>query len=162
MKPSRKSRRVDKLRRLEEFCAGGGLSLTVQRRLILEALADRTDHPSVEKIYDALKGDHPELSRATVYRTLELLAEVGMIRKVCHPGSSVRYDPNTDRHHHLVCMECSRMVDFEDPDLDRIPLPETGRQGFRISDYTIQFRGICGECRKGRREGPPARRRKRK
>jgi Fur family transcriptional regulator, peroxide stress response regulator len=159
---SRKNRRVEKLRRFEAICADLGLPLTVQRRSILEAVADRTDHPSAEVIFDALRGEHPEISRATVYRTLDLFAEVGVIRKVCHPGSSVRYDPNTDRHHHLVCMECSRMVDFEDPDLDRIPLPGTGRQGFRISDYTIQFRGICGECRKGRPEGPPARRGKRK
>jgi Fur family transcriptional regulator, peroxide stress response regulator len=146
---------------MEELCRAHGLSLTVQRRAILEAVADRSDHPTADGIYGELKAGHPEISRATVYRTLERLVEIGAIRKVCHPGSSVRYDPNMERHHHLICRKCGSMVDLVDPHLDRIPLPAIGRLRFEISDYSIQFRGLCKACR-GRRTVHPTKPRRRK
>lgn len=101
--------------------------------------------------------DHPtaQISRTTVYRVLETLARAGVVRKVCHPGTSARYELEKGRHHHLVCLGCERMVDLEDPSLDGLPLPSI-ISGFRIKDYSIQFRGLCSECARKRGGGPRA------
>ena len=144
----RGKQKVSKLQLLEEILRSHGLPLTVQRRVILEAMLGRHDHPTADKVFEELRTARPEIGRATVYRTLETFVGLGLLRRVCHPGSSVRYDPNTERHHHLVCLGCQGMVDFEDPALNRIPLPAARALGFHISDYTIQFRGLCADCRK--------------
>ena len=122
--------------------------MTVQRRIILEAVAALSGHPTAEMVLDAIRVGHPEISRATVYRTLEMLVELGLVRKVLHAGNSIRYDSNMDRHHHLICKKCDKLIDLEDPGLDRVPIPSVERLGFRIDDFTIQFQGICAECRK--------------
>jgi Fe2+ or Zn2+ uptake regulation protein len=83
----------------------------------------------------------------TVYRVLDLLVEFGIVSKVGHPGSAIRFDPTTERHHHLVCLRCNQLFDLHDPDLDDLDLPDTRRLGFRVADYTIQFKGICSDCR---------------
>jgi Fur family peroxide stress response transcriptional regulator len=136
--------------------------LTLQRRIVLEAVAGREDHPPADRIYDEVRRTHSEVSRATIYRTLEKFVELGVLRKVCHPGSVVRYDPRVGRHHHLVCLRCTRMEDYTDPRLDDIGLPPASRQGFHITDYSIQFRGVCRECRKKEGQPVPGRRVRRK
>jgi len=87
------------------------------------------------------------VSRATVFRTLEAFARVGLVSKACHPGSSARYDRRVDRHHHLVCLVCDRVTDVDDARLDVLPVPDTRRFGFTVSDFRVQLRGTCRECR---------------
>lgn len=142
---NRESRARIKLGGLEQICGRHGLPLTVQRRVVLETLAVRADHPSADQIYVEVRKRLPEISRTTVYRTLETLVRIGIARKVCHPGAAARYEVETNRHHHLVCLNCGKMVDLQDPSLDRLPLPGE-RSGFRIDDYSIQFRGRCSDC----------------
>ena len=125
-------------------------SLTVQRRTILEAVLRRKDHPTAEEVYQAVRGRIPGLSRTTVYRVLETLAELGAIRRLEHAGGTARFDGRVERHHHLVCVQCHRVVDFEDPALDRIVLPHGEPGGFKIDDYSVHLLGTCGRCRKGR------------
>jgi len=130
---------------IEEICHRHALPLTFQRRVILEALSVRSDHPTADHIFDSLRKRIPELSRTTVYRTLETFARVGIARKVCHPGAAARYEIDTVRHHHLVCLNCEAIVDLKDTSLDGLPLP-SGKYGFSIADYSIQFRGLCPDC----------------
>lgn len=134
-----------------------GLVLTVQRRAILETILPRTEHPTADRVFALVRASHPEIGRATVYRTLEKLNALGIIRKVCHPGAAVRYDPCTERHHHLVCRRCGAMVDVEVPEMHAIALPAKLAQGFDIEDYSIQFRGVCKGCRRRRRRERPVR-----
>ena len=130
---------------IEELCRLHALPLTFQRRVILEALSVRSDHPTADQLFDSLRRRIPELSRTTVYRTLETFARVGVARKVCHPGAAARYELNTQRHHHLVCLSCEAIVDLKDTSLDGLPLP-SGKFGFSVADYSIQFRGLCPDC----------------
>lgn len=130
----------------ERACRQQALPLTVQRRTILEALLPRTDHPTADQIFGLIRERAPEISRTTVYRTLEAFVRVGIARKVCHPGASARYEILQDRHHHLVCLACERMIDIEDSRFDRLPFPDAGAHGFQLSDYSIQFRGLCASC----------------
>ena len=90
-------------RRLQEFealCRQQGLPLTVQRRDVLRAVLERDDHPSVEQIFTSVRERIPGLSRTTVYRVLETLCQLGLLRRLHHPGATVRFDGKTTRHHH--------------------------------------------------------------
>lgn len=131
----------------EKLCRDRGIPLTVQRRVILESLVGREDHPTADQIYETVAARLPGLSRATVYRVLETLVEVGVIHRASHLGTAARYDPNTDHHHHLTCVKCHKVVDLEETALAAIHLP-TGLQGFEIMDYSVHLQGFCPECRK--------------
>ena len=134
---------------LERICREHSLPLTAQRRIDFEALAARPVHPTVDEIWEKVRRTMPEISRTTVYRILETFTRLRAVRKVSHPGAVTRYESRTSRHHHLLCLRCGRMEDLDDPALDSLALP--GREtGFRVEDYSIQFRGLCSRC-----AGPP-------
>jgi Fe2+ or Zn2+ uptake regulation protein len=137
----------ERIERLRQRCREQGLALTPQRRAILRAVLDLDDHPTADRVHTALARRRVRVSRATVFRTLESLARLGVIAKACHPGSSVRYDRRTDRHHHLICLSCDRVIDISDARLDALPVPDTRRLGFVVSDFKVELRGICKECR---------------
>jgi len=140
--------RADRIETYRRRCRQGGLAFTAQRRAILEAVLDLDDHPTADQVHAVLSRKRLRVSRATVFRTLEVFARRGVITKACHPGSTVRYDWRTEQHHHLVCLNCDRVVDISDSRLDAVPLPDTRRFGFVVSDFKVQLRGICKECRK--------------
>ena len=133
---------------LEAACRRHGLPLTVQRRVVLEMLAGRTDHPTADQLLVDVRARMPGVSRTTVYRVLETLVRLGLAVKTCTPGSAVRFDPRTERHHHLVCLQCERVMDVHAPSLDALRLPSMRTEGFEISDYSVHFRGTCPECRR--------------
>ena len=122
--------------------------MTVQRRAVLEVLASTDEHPTVDEVHAEVRRRFPEVSRSTVYRILESFAEAGLVRKVFHPGRTLRYDSRTDRHHHFTCTACERVIDISDPRLDRLPVPEalTRSGAFSVQDYSVQFFGLCPEC----------------
>lgn len=140
-------KRLDSLPKpdIEKICRQHSLPLTAQRRIVLEALWSRPAHPTIDEIWDDARRRMPEISRTTVYRILETFAHFRVIRKVSHPGAVARYESRTGRHHHLLCIECGRMEDLDDPALDSIALPGSP-SGFQIEDYSIQFRGLCSQC----------------
>jgi len=137
--------------RAEALCRRRGLPLTVQRRAVLEALAGRRDHPTADLLYEDVARRLPGVSRATVYRALEAMVRAGVVRKVWYAGAAARFELPPQRHHHLVCVACDRIVDLYHPALDRLPVPERRAAGFRLLDYSVQFMGICSQCaRRGR------------
>ena len=151
-------------RRIEQFeriFRERGLPITTQRRVVLMEILARTDHPTADQIYDALKGRLHGLSRTTVYRILDTLVRFGMITRICHHGSAARFDPKIHQHHHLVCMDCEKIIDIEDAYLNRLARPNVRGLGFDILDYIIHFRGICEQCRQGRDEAKKTPRRAR-
>ena len=139
-----------KFQRLEAECRERGLPVTVQRRVIFAALLDRADHPTIDQVYEEVKHRIPGVSRTTVYRTLETLAALGVAKKTSHFNAVARFDGNVDHHHHLVCMRCDKIVDFADPALTGLPLPDARRTGFEIVDFSVYFEGLCRECSKGK------------
>jgi Fur family peroxide stress response transcriptional regulator len=132
---------------LEAACRAHGLPVTVQRRRIFEALAGRTDHPTPDQVYAAVKDTLPGVSRTTVYRVLGTLVRVGVLGKACSPSAASRVDPRTSPHHHLVCRRCDRLFDVdEDAVVHRIRPPDVRRRGFAIQGYSIYFTGLCAAC----------------
>jgi len=135
----------------EAECRKRGLAVTVQRRTVFEAVSVRRDHPTADMVYDSVRERIPGLSRTTVYRVLETLVAAGLVRRVHHAGGVNRFDPITERHHHLVCEACGRLVDLEDAAVPALRLPAARGSDFRITDYSVSFLGLCGACARGRR-----------
>jgi len=143
----RQSEKEQRLHAFGRVCRDRGLSFTPQRRAILGAILDLNNHPTADQVHAALARRRPRVSRATVFRTLEAFARAGIISKACHPGSAVRYDWRTETHHHMVCLRCDRVMDFADPRLDALAVPDTRTFGFVVSELRVQLRGTCRRCR---------------
>ena len=151
----RSTQKRERLQHFETLCRQQGLSLTVQRRIIMETLLDRTDHPTADQVYEEVKPRIPGISRTTVYRVLETLVEIGVITKACSPGAATRYDPMTQKHHHLVCLRCDKLIDVIDEAIDEsVLLPKVRTQQFEIQGYSVHFHGICAACRRELRAEP--------
>jgi len=142
-----KSRRFDEFRRR---CRSLGIPVTPQRESVLAAILDLDCHPTAEQVYNSLRSIRSNISRATVYRTLETLVEIGIITKTCHPGGVIRYDRRTAIHHHLVCLGCDAVIDITDERLNELPIPDTSAVGFEVKDSRVQLRGLCRSCREQR------------
>lgn len=125
-----------------------GIPFTAQRRAILTTLIALDSHPTADEIHAVVAKKHGAISRTTVYRALETFVRMGVITKVCHPGSAVRYDARTEMHHHLVCLRCESLVDISDSHLDAIRIPDTSALGFDVIDFRVQLRGLCRRCRR--------------
>jgi Fur family transcriptional regulator, peroxide stress response regulator len=151
------AKKNSRFERLEQVCRREGMPMTVQRRVIFAALLERADHPTVDQIFAQVKERIPGVSRTTVYRTLETLANLGLIRRTNHFAASARFDGNMEQHHHLVCTLCGKVIDFQDPGLTIRNLPDARRNGFTLLDYSVYFEGYCSECKPAANSGKPRR-----
>lgn len=121
---------------------------TIQRSLVLEAVNKLQCHASADEVYAEIIKEHPTISKATVYRNLNLLAEMGEIRRLEIPGSADRFDHRVHNHCHVKCERCGRVFDV---DMDFVSGLENGirdTHGFDFSGYDILFHGVCPECKK--------------
>lgn len=124
--------------------------MTRQRRAVAEAFAGEHVHLTAEQIHERARRVHPDISLATVYNTLNELVALGELAEVRTTGSAVRYDPNVgDRHGHLVCSSCGRMLDVHPDGVAGLALPGDARHGFAITGIDVVFRGICPDCAGG-------------
>lgn len=153
---------AEKQQRLDQFLAAHrarGLPVTTQRRAVFEAMLERKDHPTADQVYRAVRLGLPQISRMTAHRILNAFVSLGLVARTCHPGSAARYDPKIEPHHHLVCLDCGKIIDIEDLRLNRIPWPKVDPGQFTIQECHVHFRGHCARCqpKAGRsRRGPKA------
>lgn len=136
---------------------GCGYRLTVPRQAILDVLSKITEHPSAEEIYLEVHKVYPAIGLTTVYRTLELLVQAGLIFKFDFGDGRARYElsegpKSIGHHHHLVCIGCGRIIDytdFIDEEIELLRKTEKGlskKYNFKITNHLIQFHGLCGKC----------------
>ncbi len=137
---------MEKMRKMEVNCRARGLSLTHQRRSLLEDLIRREDHPTADQLFDNLKEQLKGLSRTTVYRILETFVQAGLVVKISSPQAKARFDANTCRHHHFCCVQCGEVTDLVVSGFDLPDLPENHPSGFILYDYAITFSGLCLRC----------------
>lgn len=97
-----------------------GLKATPQRLVILETLNQMQNHPTAELLYEQVKPKHPGMSLATVYKNLETLVATGMVQKVSTRETHMRYDGNVQPHHHVFCTNTQEIIDFSDPELEKL------------------------------------------
>jgi len=151
MTDQRKKFISEKLQLMEERCKRNKLSLTVQRRAILENLSSRTDHPTADQIYAAIQDRISGISRTTVYRVLETFVQLGLAQKINNPEAKARFDADTRRHHHAICVNCEEVTDIYSDALNRIALPDTGPD-FEPLDFSVNVMGLCRNCRGSRKQ----------
>lgn len=119
-------------------------SLTPQRRAILRFLAHNTTHPSVADIHEAVTRELPVSSLATVYNTVTLLQELGLVRELRLPGEDVsRFDPNTAPHHHFLCAGCGHLIDLP---AEAVPMSPQLPPGFVAHQGSALLQGLCPDC----------------
>ena len=128
-----------------EACRERGMPVTHQRLAVFRALLESESHPDADAIHKSLRGAYPTLSLGTVYKTLEMLVGLGLVREVGAPGSRKRFDANRHPHHHLWCTRCHRLRDVELDGAAAVDLPKG--LDFTVTDVTVQFNGICSDCR---------------
>lgn len=124
------------------------ISVTPQRLAVLANLANRRDHPTAEQIYQDVRQQMPSISFNTVYKTLEVFCQKGLIIKVNPLHEVARYDSETGHHAHLICRKCHFIVDLHDEDVPAPELPEEARAGFRLERHSLIFWGLCPRCQK--------------
>ncbi len=119
---------------------------TKQRRLVLDAVRARTDHPSADDIYLDVRRQDSRVSRGTVYRNLNILAEAGEITHVKVPAAD-RYDLRLDRHYHLFCVSCGAVCDAPIPYREAYDRRVEAQTEFQVARHRLIFEGLCGKCR---------------
>jgi Fe2+ or Zn2+ uptake regulation protein len=105
-----------------------------------------TGHLTAEQVHGELAPGLPSLSPATIYATLELLDELGFVRRLSTPGGTTVYDPRTDPHHHAICRRCGRMEDIEAPVDAAAAEAAATAAGFRVDHGELQLSGLCAAC----------------
>lgn len=113
--------------------------------MILETVVCNPVHPTADMVYTQLKADNPSLSLGTVYRNLNLLCEMGQLRKIAVPNGSDRFDGRLDKHYHIICDCCSRVLDIElnESSFDKHVEDSTG---YKITSLDVVVKGICPQC----------------
>lgn len=136
--------------RLDAFIVRKGLRRTGQRDVIVEEAFSKDEHFTAEELYDRTRRTNQGISRATVYRTLALLVEAELLREIDLGDNQTTYDPNfldKPSHNHLVCIDCGRVVEFEDTHIDLLNNCVTRRLGFRPVRETLKIEATCEQLR---------------
>lgn len=122
--------------------------ITKQRQVILEELRKLNTHPSADEIYKVVRRRLPRISLGTVYRNLEVLAQMGKIQKLQLSGSLKRYDWNTNKHYHIRCVRCNRVDDAPIAPMNQLEDELYEATVFEIIGHNLEFTGLCPECSK--------------
>lgn len=117
-----------------------------QRELILVTLRNNVIHPTADQIYALLHQEHPTISLATVYRNLNQLAEMNIIRKITGLDGSTRFDHNTHKHYHFICSKCNKVYDVPHEIVPDLPAKVEAETGFEVESCEIAFKGMCPDC----------------
>jgi Fur family peroxide stress response transcriptional regulator len=132
-------------------CRQEGMNVTPQRVAIYRALLESEEHPTPEMLFRTVSAEMPSLSLATIYKTLDALTAVGLVRSVPVDSEKRRYDANDAAHHHLVCSACGCIRDYYSDEFDAL-LPPRRVQGFAPQTISVNITGICGDCRGKKRK----------
>ena len=129
--------------------------LTLQRQVILQTFLDhRDEHLSAEDVHTIVRKQAPDTGLATVYRTLELLSDLDVLKKLDFGDGRSRYEINEastpHHHHHLICLDCGIVKEFEDDLLETLEAVIARKSKFSIVDHQVKFFGYCQECQKRR------------
>jgi len=126
-----------------------GLKLTAERQALFDELFARHEHFEADELLVRLRARHKKISRATIYRTLELLVDSGIVGRVRIRESGYRYERLRagEHHDHLICNECGRVIEFFEPRIENLQDEVCARYGFLAISHSHQMRGICRQCR---------------
>jgi Fur family ferric uptake transcriptional regulator len=128
---------------LEELCVAKGMRMTEQRRVIARVLEAATDHPDVEELYRRASGLDPKISIATVYRTVKLFEDAGVIARHDFGAGRARYETVPEEHHdHLIDLRSGRVLEFRDDEIEKLQQAIAERLGFKLVDHRLELYGV--------------------
>ena len=141
----------ESLEGLKETLKQKGYKLTPQRRAILNGIIkSEGSHLTAEELYDLVKIDCPEIGLATIYRTVQLLEEMTVIRKLDLDDGCSRYELNHEdenhQHHHLICNCCGKVLEVQGDLLEELETIVEKKYNFKIKDHSLKFYGVCDRC----------------
>lgn len=119
---------------------------TIQRSLVLEAVNELQCHATADEVYDTIAKKYPNISRGTVYRNLNLLSDIGEIRKVEISSGADRFDHQCHDHYHAICVKCGRVFDVDMEFMVDLEKNIKDTHGFECTSHYVIFKGICLEC----------------
>jgi Fur family transcriptional regulator, ferric uptake regulator len=133
-------RRID----IEALCAEKGLRITEQRRVIARVLSEAEDHPDVEALHVRASAIDPGISIATVYRTVRLFEEAGILERHEFGDGRARYEAAAEAHHdHLIDVETGKVIEFVDPEIEALQKQIAEKLGFRLVDHRMELYGVA-------------------
>jgi Fur family ferric uptake transcriptional regulator len=146
---------VDELRtRLKEHVQRHGLKSSSRRDLILETLAESGRHVTAEELLRAVRARDPRVGAATVYRTLRILQESGIVAERRFEGGATQFELLGDDHHdHLICTQCKMIIEFEDESIERDQHRIAEAHGFELHSHRHELYGLCPQCQRKPRSG---------
>ena len=129
---------------IEQLCADKGLRITEQRRIIAKVLGDSEDHPDVEALHARASAIDPGISIATVYRTVRLFEEAGILERHDFGDGRARYEAAAETHHdHLIDVETGNVIEFVDEELETLQRRIAEKLGFRLVDHRMELYGVA-------------------
>lgn len=122
------------------------IRVTPQRQAILQYLKSTDSHPTAEQVYEHVRTVFPGISLATVYNTLNLFVQLGLVRELPNGDRSSRFDANVSDHYHLICEGCGAIIDYHGPGLEHLEAKVTQDTGFQVVGRRLDFFGLCPAC----------------
>lgn len=144
------------LERFKRVLRDNGLKYTKQREVLLQTLYNNSEHFTPEQLYLYIKERYPGLNVgiATVYRSLNLLEESGMVTSISFGAQGKKFElANKPHHDHMICRQCGVIVEFEDQIIEKRQLAIAKEHGFKLTGHIMQLYGVCGECNKQKIKG---------
>ncbi len=141
----------DRLRHdLNEYMLKRGLRSTEQRRLIIDTFFEQDEHITIDSLLKQVRAVDARVGYATVYRTMKLLSESGVVQEHKFGDGFTRYELSDDdaHHDHLVCLECSKIIEFEEPQIEVLQDRVAKRYGFLVRAHKHEMYGVCADCQK--------------
>ena len=134
--------------KLDQFLAANSLKQTLQRKQIIECFLKAEPHIDAERVYEEVREQHPAIGLATIYRTLNLLKEAGLVSQSQFRDGRVTYElkiPDT-HHDHLICTRCETIIEFEDAEIEKKQEQIAKQHGFTLEFHRLDLYGICPKC----------------
>ncbi len=143
---------AERMARFEEACRSAGVRVTHQRMEIFREVAATSEHPDAETVHRAVSSRLPRVSLDTVYRSLWLFRDLGLITTLGPSRDRTRFDANLDHHHHFVCDRCGLTRDFYSEALDRLRFPELAAALGDVQTTHVEAHGVCRACKAQRED----------
>jgi len=128
---------------IEEKCQSKGVKLTEQRKIIAKVMSESTDHPDVDELYNRVNKIDSRISIATVYRTVKLFEESGILAKHEFKGSKARYEELNEGHHdHLIDVKTGEIIEFVDEEIEKLQKKVAEKYGYKLVDHKLELYGV--------------------
>ena len=128
---------------IEQKCLAKGVKLTDQRKIIAKVMSDSSDHPDVDELYNRVSKLDPKISIATVYRTVKLFEESGILTKHEFKGGKARYEELNEGHHdHLIDIKSGEIIEFVDDEIEKLQKKVAEKHGYTLVDHKLELYGV--------------------